>query len=451
MPKNVRYTHLLDNPEIRRWHANVARGSRITADVYLRRLGAFCFSHGLTFRDLLQMEERDLKNLLLDFITKMEERGYAGSYIKSTVKAVKSWLRHNSAKIPAYIKINGADDTPTLAREQSPTSEQLSRVFRACWLDARAAAGLIAFTGMRPQVIGNHWGTDGLRIGDFLEVEIDNENRKIEFKTIPTLVRVRKGLSKTRHQYLTFLCEEGCRYLKEYWEYRMQHGEVLTLDSAAVKARKFYGKKQFIRTTNIGDKIRNGIRAAGFEWRPYVLRCYFDTQLLLAESKGLVTRDYRVFWMGHKGDIESRYTTNKYRLPPPLLGDMRAAYRRCQPYLQTETPSGMEDTKLQFRQQLLIVAGYSEDEVNAVDLEKLSDDDIRDRVKEKLLKENNNGNGSRSLRQKIVPLDEVEKYIESGWEYVSQLPNGRAIVKGSDVNGGEPQPQVNPAQKLINR
>jgi hypothetical protein len=45
----------------------------------------------------------------------------------------------------------------------------------------------------------------------------------------------------------------------------------------------------------------------------------------------------------------------------------------------------------------------------------------------------------------------VEKYIESGWEYVSQLPNGRAIVKGSDVNGGELQPQVNPAQKLINR
>ena len=85
-------------------------------------------------------------------------------------------------------------------------------------------------------------------------------------------------------------------------------------------------------------------------------------------------------------------------------------------------------------------------------MEKLSDDDIRDRIKGRLLKENNNnGNGSRALRQKVVPLDEVEKYIESGWEYVSQLPNGKAIVKGSDVNGGELQPQINPAQKLINR
>jgi len=450
MPRNAKYTPLLADPEIRRWHANVARGSRITADVYLRRLGAFCSSHGLSFRDLLQMEERHLKNLLLDFITEMEEKGYAGSYIKSTVKAVKSWLRHNSAKIPAYIKINGADDTPTLSKEQSPTSEQLSRVFRACWLDARAAAGLIAFTSMRPQVIGNHWGTDGLRIGDFLDVEIDNEDKKVEFKTIPAMVRVRKELSKAGHQYLTFLCEEGCRYLKEYWEYRMQHGEILTADSPAVKPR--YDRKHFIRTTNVGDKVRGGIRAAGYEWRPYVLRCYFDTQLLLAESKGLVLRDYRIFWMGHKGDIEHRYTTNKYRLPPPLLDDMRSAYRRSQVYLQTEAPSGMEDARLEFRRQLLVVAGYSEDDVGKIELEKLSDDDIRDRIKERLLRENNNNdNGSRILRQKVVPLNEVEKYVESGWEYVSQLPNGKAIVKGSDVDGGELQPQVNPAEKLINR
>jgi len=445
-----KYLHLLEDPEVKRWYQNVARGSRITADVYLRRLGTFSTSHNISIRKLAEMSEQNITNLLLDVVSDMEEKGYAGSYIESNIKSVKSWLRHNRIKLSVCIKINGTRDAPTLINEQSPTREQLSRVFRGCWLDARAAAALIAFTGMRPHVIGNYWGTDGLRTGDLLEAEIDNETKNVEFKVLPILIRVRKGLSKARHQYLTFLCEEGCRYLKEYWEYRMQHGEVLTPDSAAVKAR--FGKKQFIRTTNIGDKIRDGIRAAGFEWRPYILRCYFDTQLLLAESKGLVTRDYRVFWMGHKGDIESRYTTNKYRLPPPLLEDMKSAYRRCQPYLQTEAPSGMEDTKLQFRRQLLIVTGYSEEEVNTVDLEKLSDDDIRDRVREKLLKENNNnGNGSRSLRQKVVPLDEVEKYIESGWEYVSQLPNGRAIVKGSDVNGGELQPQVNPAEKLINR
>ena len=48
---------------------------------------------------------------------------------------------------------------------------------------------------------------------------------------------------------------------------------------------------------------------------------------MLAESKGLVLRDYRQFWMGHKGDIENRYTTNKQKLPETVIEDMRAGLR----------------------------------------------------------------------------------------------------------------------------
>ncbi len=194
----AKYRHLLDDPEVRRWYDNLARGSRITADVYLRRMGSLCATRKISFRELAGMSEQDASNLLMDIVTEMEGRGHAGSYIESVVKALKSWLLHNRVEVRAYIKIAGVDDSPTLTEEQAPTAEQLSRVFRACWLDARAAAALIAFTSMRPQVIGNHWGTDGLRIGDFLEVEIDNENKEVGFKTIPTMVRVRKGLSKAR-------------------------------------------------------------------------------------------------------------------------------------------------------------------------------------------------------------------------------------------------------------
>jgi hypothetical protein len=107
------------------------------------------------------------------------------------------------------------------------------------------------------------------------------------------LIRVRKPLSKANHQYFTFLCEEGCRYIKEYLENRMHKGEKLTADSAIITAK--YAKKQFIRSSRISDKIRAGIRAADFPWRPYVLRCYFETQMMIAESKGLIIRDYRAY------------------------------------------------------------------------------------------------------------------------------------------------------------
>lgn len=60
MSRNTRYTPLLADPEIRRWHANVARGSRITADVYLRRLGAFYTAHNVSIRRIVELSKQDM-------------------------------------------------------------------------------------------------------------------------------------------------------------------------------------------------------------------------------------------------------------------------------------------------------------------------------------------------------------------------------------------------------
>ena len=61
--------------------------------------------------------------------------------------------------------------------------------------------------------------------------------------------------------------------------------------------------------------IREAVNASGLKIRPYVLRGYFATGLDIAESKYLISHPWRMFFMGHKGDIEGRYSTNK-RLPP---------------------------------------------------------------------------------------------------------------------------------------
>jgi hypothetical protein len=184
--------------------------------------------------------------------------------------------------------------------------------------------------------------------------------------------------------------------------------------------------KPFIKTVNIGDIIRGAIRKAGFPWRPYVLRAYFDTQLMLAESKGLVLRDYRQFWMGHKGDIENRYTTNKCKLPESVIEDMREAYRRCQEYLQTTMPqTGKKGLIEEFRRQLLLVAGFSPEEVGKIDIAGLSDEEFQELVRKRLLESRSGDCGV----QKVVGLNELEKYLESGWEYVATLPNQKVVVR----------------------
>jgi len=232
-------------------------------------------------------------------------------------------------------------------------------------------------------------------------------------------------LSKAGHQYLTFLCDEGCLYLKEYLEARMRKGEKLEASSPVVRPR--YAKKEFIRTSNVGDKIRNSIRAAGHSWRPYVLRCYFDTRMLLAESNRLIIRDYRVFWMGHKGDIEQLYTLNKQVLPQDVLEDMRESYRKSQHLLTTIDVSGRreEDAKTTLKKQLLLVAGYKKDELESLDIDGMDDEIIYEKCRERLLGILVN-NGS---KQRVIHLNQVEKYLTEGWEYVDRLPANKAIVR----------------------
>ncbi len=422
MTRRRRYARLFQDADVKRWYDNTARGSRVTADVYLRRLGSFCERHKLSPKDLAKMGQKELFDLLLDFVSEMEGEGYAGSYIQSTLKALKSWLTHNRIELKGKIKVSGAQDTPSLKEERVPTREELRKIFLSGDKKARVSWVLVAHSGLRIKTLGNYKGDDGLRIKDLPEVKVEGDS--VDFGHIPTVVIVRKELSKAGHQYFTFLSEEGCEYLKDYLEERIRAGEEITQGSPIITPK--LRMKPFIRAANVGDAIRGAVRRAGFPWRPYVLRSYFDTQLMLAESKGFVLRDYRQFWMGHKGDIENRYTTNKAKLPETVIEDMREAYRRSQEYLQTTKLEETSEERLRkaFREQLLLVAGFSQDEVEKMDVSSISDEELQTIIKKRLL-----GERSNDCTQKVVSVDEVENYLEQGWEFVASLPNDKVVIK----------------------
>lgn len=422
MPR-AKYAYLLEDPDVKRWYENTARGSMISADVCLRRLGSFCESNGTTPSKFAFLPERELHNVLMDYVSSAEKRGYAGNYINSTLKALKSWLAHNNKELKAKIKIKGIDETPTLKDERIPTFDELKRTFLSGDSKARTACVLVAHSGLRLQTLGDYQGREGLRVRDLPELKI--ENKTVAFSVVPAIVFVRKELSKAGHQYFTFLSEEGCGYLKDYLEERLREGEHLIPASPIITPKQ--KMKPFIRTTNIGDVIRGAMRQAGLPWRPYVLRSYFDTQLMLAESKGLVIRDYRQFWMGHKGDIENRYTTNNGKLPETVIEDMREAYERSQEFLQTTRTAETSQEKLAqaFRKQLLLVAGFKQDEIEKMDLASLDDEKFQETVRKKLL-----GTPTDDCKkQKAVDITEVESYLSQGWEYVANLPNKKVIIR----------------------
>ena len=140
---------------------------------------------------------------------------------------------------------------------------------------------------------------------------------------------------------------------------------------------KNHGKK-FMATPRIEHEVRKAMRPR-FKWRPYVLRAFFDTQLLIAESRGKIAHDFRVFFMGHTGSIEAKYTTNKSILPKILMDEMREAFRKSQEFLDLEVSQERDEEK--------------------------------------------------TSHQRIVTSEEFEEIIAEGWQYLGTLPNGKIVCK----------------------
>jgi hypothetical protein len=259
-------------------------------------------------------------------------------------------------------------------------------LFNRANLRAGAIMALMGKAGLRPQVLGNYDATDGLLIRDLPELEIVEGIAR--FSKNPAKVVVRRTLSKAGHVYFSFITETGAEKILAYINQRMFDGEVLDPESPVIvpfsKYRRFRGKnegRKFLSTAMIERDVRKTMRPR-FKWRPYVLRAFFDTQLLIAESRGKIAHDFRVFFMGHKGSIEAKYTTNKSILSKILMDEMRESFRKSQEFLDYETTKEHDE------------------EIN---------------------------------RQRVVTSEEFEELATQGWQYLANLPNGKIVVRAPSV------------------
>jgi integrase len=247
---------------------------------------------------------------------------------------------------------------------------------------------------------------------------------------------VRKELSKARHQYFSFMTAETCEFLKEYFNLRIQSGEVLTPDSPVIAPER--SEKPFLTTTNVGELIRTYMRKVGINCRPYDLRHTFDTQLMLAESRGLILRDYRTFFMGHKGDIENRYTTNKHSLPSTVIEDMRKAFARSASFLQSNSSlsaDGLLNLRDESYKRMLLLAGYTEEEIDKEDILQLSDEELAKKARERLLQSVSNAASVQNNGQKVIPLDELPNYLSKGWKCDHVIESRQQVIVSWNGNG----------------
>lgn len=115
----------------------------------------------------------------------------------------------------------------------------------------------------------------------------------------------------------------------------------------------------------------------------------------MAESRGRMAHDFRVFFMGHKGSMEARYTTNKGILPDALVDEMKSAFKRSQEFLDLESNTPLI-------QEMQIPTN--------VELPRYD-------------------SAPRQQMQVIARVDQVEDMMSRGWRLVATLSAEKAVLE----------------------
>lgn len=189
----------------------------------------------------------------------MINKGRKGAYIEKIKQALNSFIRFHEINYKINIKIKNENKNETTEDEQVPKPEEVINLIFKANPRGKVSISLMAYSGIRPKVLGNYEGKDGLVLGDIEDLDIE----KLEFTKKPAKINIRSSLSKTDNRYFTFLNEKGCRYFIGYLRERSNRGEKLGPNSPLLKIDSRGGYAfgyTFLRTLLVSREIRD----AGF-------------------------------------------------------------------------------------------------------------------------------------------------------------------------------------------
>src|SRR5437667_12101191 len=103
-----RHRHLLTDPDVKRWYDNLARGSIITAEERLRRLGRFCNVTGLGLKEIIEKKRASpdgFDDYIMDYVDRSLAKGEKPAQARNNLTTIKSRLGHQGLEITKKIKL----------------------------------------------------------------------------------------------------------------------------------------------------------------------------------------------------------------------------------------------------------------------------------------------------------------------------------------------------------
>lgn len=336
----------------------------------------------------------------------------AASTVANYASAIKSRIKYDGIQLTRDIRIPNRHLHPTIATEVVPTKEQIISFLRNAKPSSQVIIALIAFLGVRFNVIGD------LRISDFPEMSISD--KKIIFEKMPTRVKIRAVLSKNKKEYQTFLIEFGCMILKNWLELRLREDEQLDSDSLIVPTVHVENASLRRRANIVARRLYTVFNKINYTSRPYSIKDFFATALL---NSG-IEQNYQTFFMGHTGPMQNEYSVRRQQ-PAEQIEIMRKLFKeKIEPHLVPQENHSQVAVKDAFRKFAKEMGLEVKDEAS-------TDETIEEIAKiYGAAKENLSRRGkTQKTRQKRISEKELDSYLDKGWELHNVLPSGDLVIK----------------------
>jgi integrase len=380
---------------------------------YLRRVRK---SPGEFVRDV----QHHPKNFEEDFVK------FIGEISKSSAPSTTAFWRDSLRRFLEINRVKGVDwgyinqflpKVTKSGQDRAPTLEEIRKIVSVADLRTECLILFLSASGAR---IGS---VEYLRWRDVYEMELEGVKlaRVIIYRGEP-------------EEYSTFVTPECYESLLRYRETREKVGEKVEPSSPVfareVNKRKFdqgkVGPASVSTLKNQLGELLNHMKMRGtlvekanyrsYEWKQcHSFRKFFKTRMEMSGVKPIITE----MLMGHTIGVSGSYMK-------PTEKELLEEYAKAIDNLTIfEMSYGRQNVKNDFHNELLLVAGFKEDEIRKMDVSKMADEEFQKTVRQKLLGTMANNGSS----QKVVPLGEVDTYISKGWEFVAALPNEKAILK----------------------
>jgi len=363
---------------------------------------------------------KTFERVFVAFLDKKEKETSA-STVALIRNGVKKFLDVNKAE---GIDWNYIDDCiPEKKRygeDRAPTSEEIRRLVNAAELRMKCLILLLCSSGAR---IG---ALPYLQWRDIKHLEFNG-------RTLASVTIYRGELE----QYDTFMTPEAYEHLLEYKSQREGMGERITPQSPVFvtasniddyRPEKVRGvatqtmKNLLARLMKqVGGRtvIHEGRASRRFEFKQaHGFRKFFKTRMEMSGVKPIITE----MLMGHGVGVSNSYMK-------PTARELVEEYSKAIDELtiikgkETVTQDMMVAT---FNRQFLVNSGYSVEEVNGMgDLSKLTQQQVQELIRQRQMQ----SLGLSGNHQKVVGMGEVEGWVTQGWDFVTSLPDGKAVVR----------------------